>query len=146
MKLSASSEYSMKQLFAKLTAEYGKRGWLQITIHDDVRSRNQNSLSHAWYEQISRELGEDSPEGVKAFCKLHYGVPILRAENDHFREAYDETIRPMEYEKKVKIMGEPMNLPVTSLMSKKQLNRYLELLQTEFTARGVKLEFPGDGW
>jgi hypothetical protein len=36
-------------------------------------------------------------------------------------------------------------LPVTSLMTVKQLSQYLEDMQREFAKRGVMLEFPEEG-
>ena len=102
------------------------------------RSLPQNSLTHRWYEQLSRELREDNALGWKCFCKLHYGVPILRAEDEQFRETYDAVIKPLTYERKLIAMRA---WPVTSLMSKDQLSQYLELMRAGFADR-VRLEFP----
>lgn len=106
------------------------------------RSVSQNSISHAWYGQIAKELREDDSLGWKCYCKLHIGVPILRAEDDDFRYFYDTAIKGMTYERKLNAMK---FLPVTSLMDKAQKSKYLEAVQAEFLPRGVKLEFPADG-
>jgi len=103
------------------------------------RSLDQNAISHAWYEQLAAELREDDALGWKCYCKLHHGVPILRAESEDFREAYDAAIKGLTYEQKLKVMR---LLPVTSLMSKPQLSAYLEAVQADFGGRGVSLEFP----
>lgn len=108
---------------------------------DEIRSLDQNSISHAWYQQIANELRDDDVLGWKSYCKLNFGVPILRAENNEFRQAYDDVIKAMSYEQKLKIMR---LLPVTSLMTKKQLSTYLETMQEEFRRRDVILEFPED--
>jgi hypothetical protein len=105
------------------------------------RSIPQNNHSHTWYEQMAKELPEDDALGWKCYCKLHHGVPILRAENEQFREAYDGTIKGMTYEQKLEVMK---ILPVTSLMTKPQLSKYLEVVQADFLRRGVRLEFPAD--
>jgi hypothetical protein len=105
------------------------------------RSLEQNNFSHAWYEQMAKELPEDDALGWKCYCKLHHGVPILRAENEQFREAYDSTIKGMTYEQKLQVMK---ILPVTSLMTKPQLSNYLKEVQEDFLRRGVRLEFPAD--
>lgn len=102
------------------------------------RSLNQNSISHAWYEQLARELREDNALGWKCYCKLHYGVPVLRAEDEQFRETYDAVIKPLTYERKLIAMRA---WPVTSLMTKEQLSQYLELMRAGFADR-VRLEFP----
>jgi len=103
------------------------------------RSLDQNAISHAWYAQLARELREDDALGWKCYCKLHHGVPILRAEDETYRETYDAAIKPMAYEKKLIVMRQ---FPVTSLMKKKQLSVYLESIQADFSSRGVNLEFP----
>ena len=67
------------------------------------RSQEQNRLSHAWYAQVAAELREDTPAGVKGFCKLHFGVPILRGESEEFCDIYDRLIKPQTYEWKIEI-------------------------------------------
>lgn len=112
---------------------------LRIEKAKSKRSLDQNAISHSWYEQIAYELKEDDALGWKCHCKLHFGVPILRAEDAEFREVYDNAIKPMTYERKLIAMK---YWPVTSIMSKNQLSRYLETMQSEFASRGVRLEFP----
>lgn len=115
--------------FVKVSAKIGK-----------ARSLDQNAISHCWYEQLARELKEDDALGWKAYCKLHHGVPILRAEDEQFRDFYDRTIRvTLAYDQKLDAMK---FLPVTSLMSKPQLSKYLEAVRDDFLKRGVMLEFP----
>lgn len=105
------------------------------------RSSLQNALSHTWYEQIATELREDTPVDVKAECKLRYGVPILRAEEPEFRDAYDAVLKPLSYEAKLRAMH---YWPVTSLMSTTQLSQYLDVMRDAYAGR-VDLQFP-DEW
>lgn len=115
--------------FVKVSAKAGK-----------ARSIDQNAISHAWYEQLARELREDDALGWKSYCKLNHGVPILRAEDEQFRTFYDSSIKStLTYEQKLSAMR---YLPVTSLMTKPQLSAYLEAMQKDFERRGVRLEFP----
>ena len=115
--------------FVKVSAKIGK-----------ARSLDQNAISHCWYEQLARELKEDDALGWKSYCKLHHGVPILRAEDEQFRDFYDRTIRvTLAYDQKLDAMK---FLPVTSLMTKPQLSKYLEAVRDDFLKRGVMLEFP----
>ena len=115
--------------FVKVSAKIGK-----------ARSLDQNAISHCWYEQLARELKEDDALGWKSYCKLHHGVPILRAEDEQFREFYDRTLRvTLTYDQKLDAMK---FLPVTSLMTKPQLSKYLEAVRDDFIKRGVRLEFP----
>jgi hypothetical protein len=45
----------------------------------------------------------------------------------------------MDYERKLSCMK---YVPVTSLMTKPQLSKYLEAMRDDFLRRGVMLEFP----
>jgi hypothetical protein len=103
------------------------------------RSNPQNNISHAWYLQLAEQLPEDDALGWKCFCKLHFGIPILRAEDAEFKVIYDKTLRHLEYSQKLQVMKV---LPVTSLMTADQLSKYLDAMQSEFLGRGVRLEFP----
>lgn len=112
---------------------------------DEKRSISQNDISHAWYAEISKHKGDESPKEVKRECKLRLGVPILRAEDDDFRNFYDKAMKnTLTYEEKLEAMD---FVPVTSQMSKAQLSQYLEAMQQEYCKQGIFLEFPEDsGW
>ena len=139
MYLTINSDQSLSSAIGELRDQFKSHRFLRVSIKTgNDRSLDQNSISHAWYEQISRELREETPLGVKNFCKLHYGVPILRAENEEFRQQYDTVLKPLSYDKKLLAMN---FLPVTSLMTKAQLSQYLEAMQSAYANR-VKLEFP----
>lgn len=102
------------------------------------RSMDQQALAEVWYRQVSHELGEDTPEGVKCECKLRIGVPILRAGDEEFRAVWDEKFKhQLAYEQKVALMRW---LPVTSLMTTEQMSEYLNTMQKEMARRGVVLE------
>ena len=88
----------------------------------NVRSIEQNKLSHAYYKLISEQLGQDTPKGVKQECKLRFGVPILRRDDPDFKEIYDTIIKPRSYEEKLKVME---YLPITSIMKVGQLQEYI---------------------
>ena len=139
MNLTINSDQSLSSAIGELRDQFKSHRFLRVSIKTGKdRSLDQNSISHAWYEQISRELREETPLGVKNFCKQNYGVPILRAENEEFRQQYDTVLKPLSYDKKLLAMN---FLPVTSLMTKDQLSQYLEAMQSAYANR-VKLEFP----
>lgn len=120
---------------AKAVIEYPD-GW-QVRFQPEPRTGAQNSGTHVLYEIIANVLHEDDAPGWKCYCKLHHGVPILRVEDPQFREAYDAAIKPLPYERKLAIMR---YWPVTSLMYKDQISRYIAALQADFEPRGVRLE------
>lgn len=135
-----NSETSLQTAIGELREQYRVHRFVRVKITTGkTRSIDQNAISHAWYEQLARELREDDALGWKCYCKLHHGVPILRAEDEDFRATYDGAIRGLTYEQKLKVMKV---LPVTSLMTKAQLSKYLESIQTDFHKRGVWLQFP----
>ena len=105
------------------------------------RSIEQNSLSHKWYQEIADQRGDTTPSEVKAECKLMFGVPILREENEKFRETYDRVLKPFSYEQKVEFILRT-ELPITSLMNVKQLTRYLDDLHLFWAKRGIILTQP----
>ena len=108
------------------------------------RSVEQNRLQRMWLQEASEQLGEYRLEGYRAYCKLHFGVPILRGENDDFKEAYDRVIRPRSYEDKILMMSIPLDFPVTRLMTTGQKKRYLDDVYDHFTAQGVQLTEPNE--
>ena len=135
-----NSQQSLKSAIDDLSTLFERHKYLKVSIRTGKdRSLSQNAIAHAWYQQVANELKEDDALDVKCYCKLHHGVPILRAEDAEFREMYDSTIKGMHYEQKLKVMK---YLPVTSLMTVTQLSKYLEQVQEDFLRQGVKLEFP----
>lgn len=135
-----NSEPALQTFIGDVREQWRKHHYLRVTVKTGKdRSLDQNAISHAWYEQIARELREDDALGVKRFCKLNYGVPILRAEDPEFRSLYDCAIKPhLTYEQKLKAMD---YLPVTSLMTTTQLSAYLVAMQDAYVGK-VSLEFP----
>lgn len=132
------SDMTLAQALGMVRDEYHRHGKIRVKA-DCKRSIEQNSLSHAWYAQIAAQLPQDDASGWKAHCKLHHGVPILRTEDEDFRAMYDSAIKGLTYEQKLAVMA---YLPVTSLMNKDQLSRYLDAVQREFAQQNVFLEFP----
>ena len=134
-----NSEQSLSKVIEDIRDLYNQQKFLKVSIKfGKDRSILQNSASHLWYSQIAVELKEDDALGWKCYCKLHHGVPILRAEDADFKSVYDKAIKGMSYEKKLLVMR---FIPVSSLMTKVQLTRYLEAIQSDFLNRGIKLKF-----
>lgn len=106
------------------------------------RSVEQNRLQRLWMNEISEQLGDQTPEEVRGYCKLTIGVPIMRAESELFREKYDAFIKPMPYETKLAMMMEPLDLPVTRIMTTKQKTKYLDGIQRHFAEQGIRLTDP----
>jgi hypothetical protein len=137
-----NSEDALSRFIGQIRKEWKEHKFLRVKWRAGKdRSLDQNAISHVWYAQIVRELNEDDELGVKRWCKLHFGVPILRAEDADFRKFYDTAIKPhLDYEQKLQAMD---HIPVTSLMTKAQLSKYLKAMQDHYRdQRCVYLEFP----
>lgn len=121
----------------------GRKLPITVSIADGkVRTTEQNKLQRLWLAEIAQQLGDRTPEEVRGYCKLTLGVPILRAENEAFRERYDAVVKPLPYEQKLAIMMEPLDLPVTRIMTTKQKTAYLDAIHRHFSERGVILTDP----
>lgn len=105
------------------------------------RSIEQNRLQRMWMLEL-QEQGDMTAEEYRAYCKAYFGVPILLAENEAFRQQYESIVRPLAYDQKLEIMKEPIDLPITRLMTVKQKKRYLDEVYTYWTGKGFKLTDP----
>lgn len=122
---------------------FNNRQQFTVTVSEGrKRSLDQNAISHAWYAEIARQHAEFTPKEAKRYCKLHLGVPILRAEDPDFRRIYDQAIKPLDYADKLIAME---ILGVTSLMTTKQFSEYLEHVQKDIADNfGIVLSFPAE--
>jgi hypothetical protein len=105
------------------------------------RSTAQNRLAQRWFTDIATQLGDQTHEDVRADCKLRFGVPILRAENEAFQLSYDRVIKDLPYEDKLDAI-KAFDLPVTRLMTAKQMTAFMDEMQRNWTAQGVRLTDP----
>ena len=128
------------------------QGPFTLTIEKGIRekrSTDQNRLQRLWINEAAEQdtIGMTAEE-YRAYCKLHFGVPMLRNENDTFAELYDSKIRdrvpPYSYEQKLEFMMLPWDLHVTRLMTVKQHDKYLNMMHNHFTSLGMILTIPND--
>jgi hypothetical protein len=103
------------------------------------RSLDQNELMWMWATETARQRGDVTSDEVQQEWKLHHGVPILREEEPKFREVYDEALKGQPYPVKLKAMR---FLPITSIMSVKQMTRFLDTVQRECAEQGIRLTNP----
>lgn len=130
-----------RQLLLRLLKEQKVPFTVDIT-KGKRRTVEQNKLQRLLLNEIAEQLGDQTPEEIRAYCKLTIGVPLLRAENEIFRERYDAVVKPMSYEQKLAIMMEPLDMPVTRLMSTEQKRRYIDGIYQHFCQKGVVLTVP----
>lgn len=135
-----NSEQSLQSFIGDIREDFAKHKYIIVnTKAGKDRSLDQNAISHCWYEQLARENKENDALGWKAFCKLHFGVAILRHGDSEFKAFYDASLKLLTYEQKLESMK---FVPVTSLMTKEMLSKYLEAMQSHFIEQGIMLKFP----
>jgi hypothetical protein len=108
------------------------------------RSARQNRLNRQWMLDIAGQMEGWSAEYTRGYCKLHFGIPILRADDEEFCREYDALVRPLPYEHKIKLMMVPFDFGVTRRMTTKQQTAYLDAVHRHFSEQGVALTDPGD--
>ena len=105
------------------------------------RSHAQNRLAQRWFSDVAIQMGDQTHEDVRAMCKLHFGVPILRAENEAFCTSYDRTMKHLPYEDKLAAI-KAFDLPVTRIMTVKQMSNFMDAMQQHWTEQQVRLTDP----
>ena len=108
------------------------------------RSLAQNRTQWQWFRDAGQQ-GDMTASEQRAYCKLHFGIPILRRDSPEYREKYDQIIRPLEYENKLSLMMEPFDFPVTSAMNVAQHSEFLDKVKEHFEGLGFQLTDP-IGW
>lgn len=114
---------------------------VEILPASKKRTIEQNRLQRKWINEAAEQLKDETPEEKRAYCKLHIGVPIA-CENAQYAEAYNEIIRPLAYEQKLKLMMIPLDFPVTRVFNTEQTTRYLNQVYNHFAELGVVLTEP----
>jgi len=141
MKFTVNSQESLSRLIGHLREMFKDKRYFQVVVNPGKgRSLSQNALQHVWALQVSRELSEHTAEEVRCYWKLHFGMPILRGDDEEYNMYCNSVIDPLPYENKIKAM---VYWPVTQRMTTKQLSEYLEAVQRHYVGR-VALEFPED--
>ena len=106
------------------------------------RSIEQNKLQRKWMLE-AQEQGDQTAEEYRAYCKAYFGVPILMAELEGFKEQFQRITANLTYEQKLELMAVPLDFPVTRLLTTKQKSTYLDKVYGYFTSLGFQLTEPG---
>ena len=142
-KYAISSQHDLMNLFGGLKQHQLP---MTVTVRDGVdRSLSQNALFHKWVSEAAKWLGDQEPWEIRAHCKLNHGVKMMVTEDEDFRAKWHGMImNRFSYEEKLALMVEPFDFPVTRLMSKPQMTRFMYAVYQEYTAQGVPLSLPDD--
>ena len=73
--ITINSEVSLQTFIGDIREQWGKHKFLRVTVKAGKdRSLDQNAISHAWYEQLARELGYSHKHVIARFHD-QVGVP-----------------------------------------------------------------------
>jgi len=113
-------------------------GKVTVKFVGEDSTHSQNALIWAIYRDIAEKTGNGVVE-TRRFCKLHFGVPILRANCPEFATIYDKVLKPQAYEAKMELMDW---LDVTSAkeFNKKMASEYIETIIREYSEKGILIE------
>jgi len=137
MKQIVNSDRTLSTALAKVREAYKRDKFVVVSITSGKRSLQANALCNLWYEQIGIE-SDNFPTyaEARAYCKLHFGVPILRRDSDQYRNEYDTLIKPFAYEQKLALMQTMTAFeggwPVTRGMTRDQMREYMDGIKTHF--------------
>lgn len=116
---------------------------LDVLIKKASKSRTlaQNRTQHQWFRDAEAQ-GDMKAWEYRAYCKLHFGVPILRRDSSDYRAKYDEYLKHLPYEHKLGLMVEPFDFPVTSAMTVPQHSEFLDAVREHLSGLGFELTDP----
>jgi hypothetical protein len=102
------------------------------------RSLPQSRTAEKWYSQIAAETGEE-PAEVKAQCKWRHGKPIMHADRPDWVAKWSPLYEPLPYQMQIRLFE---IIPLTSLLTTRQMSLYMDAVQREYRAQGIDLIDP----
>ena len=142
-KISINSAAKLSEAITRLTAAFREHKFVVVSYRPGKdRTLDQNALWFAMYQRIAQMTEIGDVEDARRYCKLHFGVPIMRNASDDFRHGWNVSFLMLPYEVKLELMGPcalfgPDGFPVTRLFNRAQGVAYTDKIVAEFSARGV---------
>lgn len=142
-KISVNSAARLSEAITKLTTAFREHKFVVVSFRPGKdRTLDQNALWFALYQRIAQMTEIGDVEDARRYCKLHFGVPIMRKASEDFRHAWNVSFLLLTYETKLELMGEcalfgPDGFPVTRLFDRAQGIAYTDKIVAEFSAKGV---------
>lgn len=145
-RIPVNSATSLSGALSKITSLFKEHKYLVLSVRTGRdRTLDQNSLWFALYKEIATRSNMGTADDVRKYCKLHFGVPILRRDCHEFRAGWDKSFIFLSYEEKLNMMGPnkllgPEGMPVTRLFNRKQGIEYTNRIVEHFRDEGVYLD------
>lgn len=142
-KISVNCPAKLSEAINRLTTAYREHKFVVVSFRPGKdRTLDQNALWFALYQRIAQMTQIGDVEDARRYCKLHFGVPIMRKADEDFRNAWNVSFLLLTYETKLELMGPcalfgPDGFPVTRLFDRAQGIAYTDKIVAEFSAKGV---------
>lgn len=104
------------------------------------RTDQQNRTIHLWFTEIARATHEDMMD-VKAQCNMIYGRPILLRDDPEWAATFSAILHPLPYATALQAV-KVLDVPFTRRMKVKQLSEYMDAMQRDYRAQGIRLTDP----
>lgn len=145
-KVSVNSAARLSEAITKLTTAFREHKYVVVSFRPGKdRTLDQNALWFAMYQRIANMTQIGDVEDARRYCKLHFGVPIMRKADEDFRNAWNVSFLLLTYETKLELMGPcalfgPDGFPVTRLFDRAQGIAYTDKIVAEFSSKGVAFD------
>jgi hypothetical protein len=142
-KISINCQSKLTEAITRMTAMYRDKKFVVVSLRPGKdRTLDQNALWFAFYKRIAEMTQIGDTEDARRYCKLHFGVAILTADDEDFQASWFKTMRHLSYADKLDLMGActlfgPDGFPVTRLFNRAQGIAYTDRIVAEFSAKGV---------
>lgn len=142
-RIAVNSAPRLSEAITRLTAMFREKKYVVVSLRPGKdRTLDQNALWFAMYQRIAEMTNMGDVEDARRFCKLHVGVPIMRKDDDSFRDGWNRVFLNLDYETKLELMGPcavfgPDGFPVTRLFNRAQGIAYTDRIVAEFAGRVV---------
>lgn len=142
-RISVNSAARLSEAITRLTNAYREHRFVVLSLRPGKdRTLDQNALWFALYQRIAQMTQIGEIEDARRYCKLHFGVPIMRRDCAEFRDGWNRMFLHLDYEQKLHLMGEcslfgPDGFPVTRLFNRAQGIEYTNRIVDDFSGRGV---------
>lgn len=142
-KVAVNGAARLSEAITKLTAMFKESRYVVVSMRPGKdRTLDQNALWFAMYQRIAESTQIGDVEDARRYCKLHFGVLIMRRDCVEFLRGWNQLFLHLEYEQKLELMGPcslfgPDGFPVTRLFNRAQGVEYTNRIVDDFTSKGV---------
>ena len=131
-------------LLVRLLGQYAFPFTVTVT-KGKPRSVESNRLQRLWLKEAAEQLEGHDAEDIRGYCKLAFGVPILRRDDEAYDHEWKTLMAPKSHQEQLALMRMPFDLAVTRKFTSKQHIEFLDRMSQFLIERGVVLTEPTKG-